>query len=101
MKPRRWTTVAVVAAAAMAIACGSERAPLPAPTRCSDCERIGDAPTGKPTAKPASTTSKRPTYRDCAALRKDHPKGVTKDHPAYRLGLDRDRDGRACEPEGE
>jgi micrococcal nuclease len=30
-------------------------------------------------------------------MRKDYPNGVGKDHSAYRLKLDRDRDGRACE----
>ena len=36
-------------------------------------------------------------YKNCTELRKDHPQGVSSDHPAYRSGLDRDKDGKACE----
>jgi len=55
--------------------------------------------TKKPTPKP--TVTKPPAeetyYANCPALRKDHPSGVPKGHPAYRSGLDRDKDGWACE----
>ena len=36
-------------------------------------------------------------YRNCTALRRDHPDGVPEGHCAYRPGLDRDKDGWACE----
>lgn len=36
-------------------------------------------------------------YRNCTQMREDHPNGVGRNHPAYRSGLDRDDDGRACE----
>lgn len=102
MTPQRWTAAAVAAIAAAAIGCSSgPRAPRPEFSPCSGCQGIGDAPTGKATRKPAKPTTTHPTYKDCAALRQDHPNGVTKKHPAYRLKLDRDRDGRACEPDDE
>ena len=37
------------------------------------------------------------TYRNCTELRRDHPNGVPRGHPAYRRRMDRDNDGRACE----
>ena len=40
--------------------------------------------------------SRRP-YRNCTALRRDHPKGVPRGHCAYQRRMDRDNDGRACE----
>ena len=36
-------------------------------------------------------------YKNCTALRKDHPRGVPKDHCAYQSRMDRDKDGWACE----
>ncbi len=36
-------------------------------------------------------------YRNCTALRRDHPKGVPRGHCAYQRRMDRDNDGRACE----
>jgi hypothetical protein len=49
--------------------------------------------------KPAARAAQPPavSYRNCTQMRRDHPGGVPKGHPAYRSGLDRDRDGRACE----
>lgn len=38
-------------------------------------------------------------YKSCVDLRKDHPHGTKKVSEGYRLGLDRDHDGTACEPE--
>ena len=37
------------------------------------------------------------TYRNCTELRRDHPNGVPRGHPAYQQRMDRDNDGRACE----
>lgn len=36
-------------------------------------------------------------YKNCTELRKDHPRGVPRDHCAYQSSMDRDQDGRACE----
>jgi hypothetical protein len=36
-------------------------------------------------------------YKNCTELRKDHPEGVPANNPGYRLKLDRDKDGTACE----
>ena len=36
-------------------------------------------------------------YRNCTALRRDHPTGVPRGHCAYQRRMDRDNDGRACE----
>jgi hypothetical protein len=36
-------------------------------------------------------------YRNCSEMRQDFPNGVKSSHPAYKLKLDRDRDGVACE----
>ena len=36
-------------------------------------------------------------YRNCTALRRDHPNGVPRGHCAYQRRMDRDNDGRACE----
>jgi len=49
----------------------------------------------KVTARPA--TDNAVYYGSCKAMRADHPNGVRRGHPAYRSGLDRDDDGRACE----
>ena len=37
-------------------------------------------------------------YPDCDAVRAHYPGGVRQGSPIYRLALDRDRDGIACEP---
>ena len=39
-------------------------------------------------------------YRNCTALRRDHPNGVARGHCAYQRRMDRDNDGRACERVG-
>lgn len=44
------------------------------------------------------TDEKCGPYRNCTELRRDHPNGVPSGHCAYRSGMDRDRDGTACEP---
>ena len=36
-------------------------------------------------------------YRNCTALRRDHPNGVRRGHCAYQRRMDRDNDGWACE----
>ncbi len=50
--------------------------------------------------RPPETTARpgcEQPYRNCTALRRDHPRGVASDHCAYRPSMDRDRDGWACE----
>lgn len=36
-------------------------------------------------------------FKNCTELRKVYPKGVSKEHPAYKSKMDRDKDGWACE----
>ncbi|MGL5540123.1 MAG: MBL fold metallo-hydrolase [Erysipelotrichaceae bacterium] len=36
-------------------------------------------------------------FQNCTELRKVYPNGVSKDHPAYQVKMDRDKDGFACE----
>ncbi|WP_154836664.1 thermonuclease family protein [Staphylococcus haemolyticus] len=36
-------------------------------------------------------------FKNCTAMRQTYPNGVSKNHPAYRSALDRDKDGWACE----
>lgn len=45
----------------------------------------------------ASSNSSTEYYKNCTLLREVYPGGVPSDHPAYRSGLDRDRDNWACE----
>ena len=54
------------------------------------------SPTSSPASPPASGAGCGP-YRNCTALRRDHPKGVPRGHCAYQRRMDRDNDGRACE----
>lgn len=76
-------------------------APRPAPPRTPP--RVTVPP---PTPSSPVPTSFRqtdpdvvPTYPDCASMRLDHPAGVDASHPAYRIGLDLNLNGFACEPE--
>ena len=55
---------------------------------------------GTPTHTAPSNTpaqGKCGPYRNCTALRLDHPSGVGREHCAYQSRMDRDNDGRACE----
>ena len=45
----------------------------------------------------APTQSGCGPYRNCTALRSDHPRGVPRGHCAYQRRMDRDNDGWACE----
>ena len=54
------------------------------------------SPTSPPTSPRASGAGCGP-YRNCTALRRDHPNGVSRGHCAYQRRMDRDNDGRACE----
>ena len=56
----------------------------------------GVSPVGSPSSPRASGTGCGP-YRNCTALRRDHPNGVPRGHCAYQRRMDRDNDGRACE----
>ena len=49
-----------------------------------------------PDAPPRAPRARGP-YRNCTELRRDHPNGVPRGHPAYQPRMDRDNDGRACE----
>ena len=58
------------------------------------------APTGPPTSPRASEAGCGP-YRNCTALRRDHPNGAPRGHLCgYQRRMDRDNDGRACERQG-
>ena len=50
-----------------------------------------------PAARPAPTQTACGPYRNCTALRRDHPNGVRRGHCAYQPRMDRDNDGWACE----
>ena len=50
-----------------------------------------------PAARPAPTQTACGPYRNCTALRLDHPNGVRRRHCAYQRRMDRDNDGWACE----
>lgn len=78
-------------------------APRPAPRRTPPRVTV---PPPKPTPSSPAPTSVRqtdpdvvPTYPDCASMRLDHPAGVDASHPAYRIELDLNLNGFACEPE--
>lgn len=43
--------------------------------------------------EPQDTTD----FKNCTALKRSHPGGVTRGHPAYKKKFDRDGDGHACE----
>ena len=51
----------------------------------------------RPAPSPRATGSGCGPYRNCTALRRDHPNGVPRGHCAYQRRMDRDNDGRACE----
>ena len=50
-----------------------------------------------PADRPAPTQTACGPYRNCTALRRDHPNGVRRGHCAYQRRMDRDNDGWACE----
>ena len=54
------------------------------------------SPASQPASPRASGAGCGP-YRNCTALRRDHPNGVPRGHCAYQRRMDRDNDGRACE----
>ena len=60
------------------------------------CENRRTAPASAPALPSASGAGCGP-YRNCTALRRDHPNGVPRGHCAYQRRMDRDNDGRACE----
>ena len=60
----------------------------------SGSSRTSPAP---PAARPAPAQAACGPYRNCTALRRDHPNGVRRGHCAYQRRMDRDNDGWACE----
>ena len=50
-----------------------------------------------PPASPRASGAGCGPYRNCTALRRDHPNGVPRGHCAYQRRMDRDNDGRTCE----
>ena len=61
------------------------------------CESGSAAPSSAAPASPLTPARGRGPYRNCTELRRDHPNGVARGHPAYQQRMDRDNDGRACE----
>ncbi len=61
-----------------------------------ECGSRRSVPTSSPASPRASGAGCGP-YRNCTALRRDHPNGVPRGHCAYQRRMDRDNDGRACE----
>ena len=63
------------------------------------CESASErAAPGRPrTTAPRASGGTCGPYRNCTALRRDHPNGVRRGHCAYQRRMDRDNDGRACE----
>ncbi len=62
------------------------------------CESDGSRPPGvAPAARPGRPGPECGPYRNCTALRHDHPDGVRRGHCAYQRRMDRDDDGWACE----
>ena len=61
------------------------------------CESGGGRATSQPQRAPRATARGCGPYRNCTALRRDHPNGVPRGHCAYQPRMDRDNDGRACE----
>ena len=55
------------------------------------------SPPASPSARPAPAQTACGPYRNCTALRADHPNGVRRGHCAYQRRMDRDNDGWACE----
>jgi hypothetical protein len=47
--------------------------------------------------KPKPAKPRVEYFANCKDLNKVYPHGVKKGHPAYRLKLDRNKDGWACE----
>jgi micrococcal nuclease len=81
----------VLAVAAVLLAgCGPDNPPAPDPT---------PPPTVvTPTATPPTATSRpAPFFADCTAARRANAAPLYRGEPGYRLGLDRNRDGMACE----
>ena len=61
------------------------------------CESGGRASPADPLSRSVGAQSGCGPYRNCTALRRDHPNGVSRGHCAYQRRMDRDNDGRACE----
>ncbi len=88
----------------------STKSPKPSKTKAPEISNTAEnSPTPKKTrtSKPSPTTKApvdlgaEPTvkteYANCTELRKDFPKGVPSNHPAYEKKFDRDNDGFGCE----
>jgi hypothetical protein len=63
------------------------------------CHRSGaaSAPQPKPAARPVRLPGGQVYYPNCAAARAAGVAPLRRGDPGYRPGLDRDRDGKACE----
>lgn len=67
-----------------------------APTRAAKSSKPVPRPK-RTTTRPKATKPAATSYPNCTAMRRDHPAGVPKGHPAYASKHDRDRDNWACE----
>ncbi len=66
--------------------------PTPRKTRT-----IKPSPTTKAPVDLGAEPTVKTDYANCTELRKDFPKGVPSNHPAYEKKFDRDNDGFGCE----
>lgn len=60
-------------------------------------ERDSGSSESQTTQSTSSTSSGTESFKNCTELRKVYPDGVASDHPAYKPGMDRDKDNWACE----
>ncbi|MEQ4300805.1 excalibur calcium-binding domain-containing protein [Plantactinospora sp. B6F1] len=73
-------------------------APEPTPPAATAAPSTSPMPTSKAPPKPTSRVPPKPVYyKNCSAVRAAGKAPLRKGQPGYRAGLDRDRDGRACE----
>ncbi len=57
----------------------------------------GSSNSNEASTSPSDSTSGQTIFANCTELRKVHPAGVPKGHPAYQGKMDRDKDDYACE----
>lgn len=78
----------------------------PTKTKAPEISETKNSPKPKKTFTPEPTKTPvdlgaeptvRTSYANCTDLRKDFPKGIPDNHPAYRKKFDKDSDGYACE----
>lgn len=72
----------------------------PTKTKAPEISETTKSPTPSPTKTPVDLGAEptvKTDYDNCTEVRKDFPKGIPSNHPAYEKKFDRDDDGFACE----